>query len=111
MSFLWHMATAGLWSLTWHWGLGIGIIILCLAGAFFSSAIPIIGTFLAPLRKDLEWVAAATAVGLFMMGVGAHDESARCVAKTTVIEKHVEDVVKGVEDTTPIDDPFDSKDN
>ena len=38
-----QMFFAGLWAEVWHWGLGIGLIILLVAGSIFSQSIPLIG--------------------------------------------------------------------
>lgn len=111
--FAFHMLTAGIWPFLWHWGIGVAIIILCLAGAFFSASIPLIGPWLAPLRKDLEWTAAATAVFLMAHALGARDEAAHNKARQVVIEQKVDDVVKTTR--TPRarqqKDPYDSPNN
>ncbi len=108
-----ELALAGIWPFVWHWGTEIGLIILLVAAAYFSAAIPVIGPFLAGLRKELYMVAGAIAVLMAGQVIGAHDANNRCKAKQTVIEKIV---VKEVAKTkTPAavhqDDPFDSKDN
>lgn len=104
---------AGAWSFIWHWGLGIGIIILCIVGVVFTDSIPVIGPWLGRERKWLITVAIGTALLLVGEYIGARDASNRCAAKTVIIEKRVHDVVKGVE--TPgaakQSDPFDSPDN
>lgn len=84
-----QFALAGAWASVWHWGLGIGLIILLLAGAYFTTAIPLIGPYLTGLRKDLCW--AAFAVGVLMAGeyIGDRDGDARCKAKAVVVEKVV----------------------
>lgn len=111
---LWlDLAVAGIWPMIWHWGLGVGIIIVCLGCAFFSSFIPVIGTWLGGIRKDLEWIAACTAIFLMAEAIGAHDEALHCAAKAVVIDK---DVTKVVQDTeTPraekASDPYDNPEN
>jgi hypothetical protein len=87
--YLIDLALAGIWAQVWHWGTGIGLIILCLAGAYFTTAIPIIGPHLAGARKDLLWAAAVIAVFLGGQALGAHDEARKQAAKVLVIEKNV----------------------
>lgn len=84
-----HLLFAGLGPLLWHWGIGIGLIIICLALEVFSSVIPIIGPLLAPFRKDLLWAAACVAIFLFAEGIGVHDEAARCNAKGQIVQSAV----------------------
>lgn len=85
---------AGIWSQIWHWGTGIGIIVILLAMAYFTTAIPFIGPWLGNARKDLLW--AAFGVGLLLTGeaIGAHDQAKKSDAKKIVIEQHVDKVVK-----------------
>lgn len=111
---------AGSWSLIWHWGVGVGLIVLCLLGAWFTTAIPIIGPYLTGARKDFLWAAFGIAVFLGGNLMGVHDEKAKCEAKSIVIEHVVE---KAVEQATPRPavkgkrqrarkpDPWDSKEN
>src|SRR5271170_6940559 len=63
------------WASVWHWGLGIGLIILFIAATFFS-----------PIGKQF-FAAAAAATFLFLVvyGIGQRDESAICDAKVKVI--------------------------
>lgn len=93
------LAAAGVWSEVWHWGTGIGLIVLCLAGAYFTTAIPLIGPYLTHARKDLLW--AAFGIGVFMAGqaLGEHDANRRNAAKQKVVEQHVDSVVQKT--TTP----------
>lgn len=84
-----HMALAGIWSQVWHWGTGIGLIILCLAGAYFTTAIPLIGPLLVNARKDLLWAAAVIAVFLAGQALGASDQRRHDAAKVVVIESTV----------------------
>lgn len=85
---------AGAWAQIWHWGTGIGLMVLCLLGAYFTTAIPIIGPHLTNARKDLLW--AAFGIGVFLGGqaLGAHDANRRNTAKQVVIEQRVDDVVE-----------------
>lgn len=94
-----HLAAAGIWSQVWHWGTGIGLIILCLAMAYFTTAIPVIGPYLNGARKDCLWAAFGIAVFLAGQALGAHDANRRNAAKQIVVEQHVDKVVKKT--TTP----------
>jgi len=99
--------SAGAWSLIFHWGAGVAIIILCLIFAYFS-----------PLYKSYAlWAAAAVALVLVAYGVGIADESHRCDAKNIVATRHIKAVVdKAVTHTKTKKarkavDPWDTKDN
>lgn len=94
-----HLALAGVWSQVWHWGTGIGLIILCLAGAYFTTAIPIIGPYLKDARRDLLWAAAVIAIFLAGQALGAHDQARKEAAKQIVVEQKVDSVVDKT--TTP----------
>src|SRR5678809_601795 len=110
MAFYWWLQTqlAGVWNMVWHWGVGVGLIILFVAAAFFTESIPIVGKYLKEARKDLLWAAAG--VGLLLIGqaIGAHDERKICEARTVVIEKRVTKVVKEVKSpkARKQDDPY-----
>jgi hypothetical protein len=115
LGFIWtgiQLAWAGVWAEIWHWGLGIGLIILLVAGSIFSQSIPLIGPWLAPIRKDMLWAAAVVAVLLVGEYIGAADEKARCVARQVVVEKIVDKTVDKTK--TPAYknqvDPYQSKD-
>lgn len=59
------------WGLVWHWGLGIGVIILCIAAAILS-----------PVGKQAFALAAACTFCLLVAyGMGVKSESALCEAK------------------------------
>lgn len=104
------LAGAGLWGMIWHWGLGIGLIILLLAAAFFSASIPIIGPFLGKIRKDLIWVALAIGVFLAGMAVGITDESHRYETKAKIVGQIVDDSI--IDANRPgRKDPFDNPNN
>lgn len=93
MFILEHMV-AGIWSQVWHWGTGIGLIIVCLAGAYFTTAIPIIGPYLTNARKDLLWASFGIAVFLAGQALGAHDEARKAVAREALVERQVDTVVE-----------------
>jgi hypothetical protein len=74
---------AGAWSLIWHWGAGVAIIILCLAAAYFS-----------PLyKKYFLGAAAVVALCLAAYGTGIADQEARCKAELILGTKHINQVV------------------
>jgi hypothetical protein len=74
---------AGLWPLLWQWGLGVGLIVLLCAAAWFS-----------PVAKvDFLWAAACVAVFLFAMGYGQRLERERVEAKEKVIVTTVDRAV------------------
>jgi hypothetical protein len=112
---MWYMVQlffAGLWAEVWHWGLGIGLIILLVGGSIFSQSIPLIGPWLTPLRKDMLWAAAVIAVLLAGEYIGQRTEAARCIARQVVVEKIVDKTVDKTK--TPAykqkADPYQSKD-
>lgn len=88
------LAVAGVWAQIWHWGTGVGLILLCLAAAYFTTAIPLIGPYLEGARKDLLWAAFGIAVFLAGQALGAHDANRRNVAKQIVVEERVDSVVE-----------------
>ena len=111
--FIWwqlQLWMAGAWATVWHWGLGIGAIIILCCLAIFSTSIPLIGPQLTGIRNWL--FGAALGVALFLVGmyVGAKNEVARCIAKTVVIEKTVIKAVDKAKKSTR-KDPYDSPDN
>ena len=99
MGFSIDMFFAGIWPMVWHWGIGIGLIILILLAEVFTSVIPVLGPLLMPFRRDMLWAAGAIAVFLFAQGIGIKDEAARCIARQVKIENRIDSVVK--ETTTP----------
>ena len=74
---------AGIWTMVWHWGLGIGLIILFLAGAYFSP----IG------KKDFLYLALAVVIALVFEAVGIHDEKVHRDAQGKVITTAVSKTV------------------
>ncbi len=77
--FIFEWLFAGVWAEVWKFGLGIGLIILCLAGAYFS-----------PLgKKDFLWAAVVVAVSLVLYSRGVLDQSARCAAQAAVVDRNV----------------------
>lgn len=106
-----QLAFAGIGHLLWHWGIGVGTILLILAIEFFSAQIiatvPILERPLNAIRKDLLWVAVGIAVFLGGEYLGAKDMAGRCDAKAAVIS---EKVSKSVSDAinNPGSDPWDT---
>ncbi len=74
---------AGIWGMVFHWGLGIGLIVLFLAAAYFSP----IG------KKDLIYCATIIAVFLVAEAVGIHDEKVHRDAQDKVITTAVSKTV------------------
>lgn len=101
------LAFAGLGPLIWHWGVGVGAIIILVAAAELTTAIPIIGNWLDKVRKDLLWVAVAIALALVGEYIGARDANGRCDAKAAVVEQAVDKAVTNA-DKKPGTDRWDS---
>lgn len=118
-----ELAFAGAWAGLLHKGTGVALIVLLLFLAYGTRLLamipmvgPLLSKFFEPLRKDLLW--AAFGVGVFLAGqfVGTHDEAARCVAKTVVIENVVDKTVKSTtpkptKDRKPVQDRWDNPEN
>ena len=66
-----HDLAASIWTLVWHWGTGVGAIVLLLAAAFFSPF----------CKKDFVYAAVIVAVALFIYGYGTVDASRLCDAR------------------------------
>jgi hypothetical protein len=74
-----HWVFAGLWAEVWKWGIGIGLVILLLAAAYFS-----------PLyKKYFLFAAVAVVIVLVAYTKGVSDENKRCVAQQVVVKQHV----------------------
>lgn len=78
---------AGMWSMIWQWGLGIGLVILCGVGAWFSPV----------YKKDFIYAGMIILLALFFEGVGIAQERSHCTAKSEVIVTTVDKVVKSTE--------------
>lgn len=87
------LAFAGLGPLIWHWGIGVGAIILLVAAAELTTAIPLIGPWLEKVRKDILWVAVGIALLLIGEGIGARDMAHRSAAKALIIQSTVDEAV------------------
>src|ERR1039458_3882179 len=74
---------AGAWSLLWHWGLGVALILLCLLFAYFSPLYKVYGLY----------AAGVVALCLLFYGIGIADESHRCDAKNIIATRHINAVV------------------
>jgi hypothetical protein len=98
-----HLLLAGMWEMVWQWGIGVGLLILCLAGAFFSPL----------FKKDFLYAALIIVVALFFMSLGVAQERSHCTAQNQVIVTTVTKVVKAT--TTPkakaAKDKFDDPNN
>lgn len=96
---------AGLWAMLWHFGLGIGIIILLGVGA----------VYLPSLKAKALCLAGAVVVGAFLLGEGegVSLEKAHVQAQQATTDNFVDKTVQRT--TTPKArakrDPWNSKDN
>ncbi len=81
--YLINEAFAGAWSLIWHWGGGVALIIGLLALAYFS-----------PLyKKYFLYGAGVVTLCLVAYGVGIADEAKRVHAQQKVIIQYVDKIV------------------
>lgn len=94
MHLLWGLATAGISAFIWQWGLGIGLIIICVVLAYFTTAIPIIGPWLADARRHLLWAAFVIATFLAGQYLGVQNANKRHAKQQIIVEQHVDDVVQ-----------------
>src|SRR5271154_2190014 len=74
---------AGSWDLIWHWGLGIGLIILNILAAIFSPV----------FKKDFIYCAIIVAVVLLVFAAGQRAEQRHVVAQQQVQTKFVKATV------------------
>jgi len=79
------MFFAGVWTMVWHWGVGIGLVICLCALAYLLPA----------YQKDFLYAALLVVVALFFMAVGIRDERTRVAAQQRVLVQEVDSVVKG----------------
>ena len=94
-----HLLFAGLWPLVWHWGIPVGIIILCLAAEVaiqMAGTVPFVDRVLKPIQVDLLWVAVAAGLFLYGFSDGVKVEHARSVAQQSELLKQVDRVVDQV---------------
>ncbi len=116
LDFIWnpiHLAFAGVVQYILHWGLFFALACGLAAAGWFSQAIPIVGDWLYPIRRDLYWAAFGCLLIMYGMYLGGKDASNRCEAKQVIVEKIV---IKEVEKTTTPKararkDRWDSKEN
>ena len=96
---------AGLWTLIWHFGVGIGVIILLCVGAYFAPTV----------RLKATCIALAVGVAMLVIGegIGVRMERSHVAAQEKSANTFVDKTVKGTTDpksrTAP--DPWNSKDN
>ena len=103
MNFTIGLFFAGIWDLVWAWGIGIGLIILLCAAAYFSPV----------FKKDFLWGAFIVAVALFFTANGARLERNRVAAQEALIGQTVKTVVQGTATSQARGerDPYDSLHN
>lgn len=70
---------AGLWAEIWKWGLGVALIILFLAAAYF---IPI-------GKRYFVEAAVIVAVAMFVYTKGVYDQHLRCAAQQKIVYRQV----------------------
>lgn len=75
---------AGLWASIWHWGFIIGLLILCLLGAFFS---PI-------ARKDFIWAAVTIVLCMLWAFIAVRDYKHHVEAQGQVVTDTVNSAVQ-----------------
>lgn len=78
---------AGTWNLIFHWGIGLGILAAFILAAIFSPV----------FKRDFVYCAIVIGVFLLAMYIGTRDEAKHNAAQQAVVNKRVEDVVKGTE--------------
>ena len=89
---------AGIWHLVADYSILAILAGCCIAAAFFSQFIPVIGPFLGKLRIDFMWAAALFIAMLLWGGHIQHDTNLQWEAKQAVLNKAVTKIVK---QTTP----------
>lgn len=113
LSLTFHLAVAGLGSLIWHWGIGIGLLIIFAGSAVLSNYIPLIGPWLTKEREGLYILAIFIGAILFGEYIGIHDANKHHAAQQVVITNAVDNAV--IYSTSPkVDnskDPYDSPEN
>ena len=94
---------AGIWAEIWKWGVGTGIIVLCVAGAIF---IPV------PKIKAILVIAAVLVVAaLIAYTAGIRDDAARKRAESAVLDRDVTATVTKAKKNTGWKDPYNSPKN
>jgi hypothetical protein len=83
------------WALVWHYGVGVGLLILCVAGAFFS-----------PIGKSSFLIAAGAIAGaLAIYSYGISGEKQNCDARIKYIYVHTHTVAQGKKYLAPAPAP------
>ena len=94
---------AGLWSMIWHFGVGIGLVILLLAAAYFAPSVKV---------KILCAVIAAFVVAILVgETIGVQMEKTHVAAQEVTTNNYVKKVVTGTatKKSKGIQDPWDRK--
>jgi len=76
-----HIASgllAATWTVVWHWGAGVGLIILLLAAAYFSPF----------AKRYFVYAAVVVAAVMTIYGFGLTDEKKICAAQTKYVYLH-----------------------
>jgi hypothetical protein len=75
---------AGTWQMIWHWGVGVGLIIICLLCMWF---LPV-------WKKDFLYAAIVVATALLFEAVGIHDERAHVIAQQHDLQNRVDKIIQ-----------------
>lgn len=105
VTYLIEHAFAGLWTLIWHFGVGIGIVILLGIGAWFAPSLKL---------KALCIGAAAFVIALLVgEGIGVNMEKSHNVAQQAQTNNFVDKTVEGTttKKSRAKADPWNNKDN
>ena len=84
MNFAIDLFFGGLWSMVWHWGIGIGLVILLCGAAWFSPV----------FKKDFVYCAILVAVCLAYGTLLVQDEKKHEQAQQQLLIKKVHTVVQ-----------------
>jgi bacteriorhodopsin len=96
-----QLAFAGVWEIVWSLGIGVGLIVCCIAAAILS-----------PIGKG-DFIAAACAVALFLFAesIGIHLEAKHVAAQQQVIAKDVDTAVTQAKNSKGWKDKWDNPQN
>jgi len=105
LTYLVQHAFAGLWSLVWHFGIAIGVTILCGVGVYFAPTLKL---------KVCFGVVGAICLALFVGEIiGVKISAARCTAQERAVTTFVKKVVTGTQSkkSRAARDPWNSPNN
>lgn len=102
-----QMLFAGAWAYIWQWGVCVGLIVVLLLGAYFTTAIPVIGPFLKGMREHLLWAAFGVAIFLAGWTMGAKAATERAEKQSAIVVKTVDKAVEKAKKGVKQKDPWD----